>query len=95
MKRETNVNNPWQGEFRKAPLSIDLLNYAIESDTCYHNVQTNKFLVLSHLDQFTDDIPIIGGYRKYPTLIKKDTIVLELKKANPEITIISSSSEEM
>jgi adenylosuccinate synthase len=51
---EANVENKYQGEFRKTILDLDLLNYALEHDQRrVRNVQT-KNLVITCLDQMVD-----------------------------------------
>lgn len=55
---ETNVTNEWQGVFRKAPLSIGLLKYAVESDMSYHTTNVRRELMISHLDQL-EKIPLL------------------------------------
>lgn len=93
---ETNVTNPWQGKFRKAPLSIDLLKYAIDTDSIYHDAKVVKKVVVSHLDQFESDIPVLLCNQKYPIPLPHETLIREIYKHNPSIwTIKSSYSEEM
>lgn len=55
-ENETNVLNDWQGNFRTAVLDIDLLQYALLSDTNYSGLLT-KNLVITCLDQVGDAIP--------------------------------------
>jgi len=50
---ETNQTNEYQGDFRKAPLDLDLLKYAIDCDTA-HNVG-RKHLFITCLDQVDSD----------------------------------------
>jgi len=58
---ETNINDGFQGEFRKSPLDLDLLKYAVECDG-YHNPLSRKNIVITCLDQVPEDIPVtIGG----------------------------------
>ena len=57
---ETNVENTWQGKFRYAPFSMQMLEYAKSSDKCYHNVAGIKTsLVITCLDQFDQYIPVL------------------------------------
>lgn len=57
-ENETNITNAWQGKFRVAPLSLDLLKYAIMSDFCYHGKQeVSPQVIISHLDQL-EQIPL-------------------------------------
>lgn len=53
---ETNQYNPWQGTQRVAPLDIDLLNYALESDQNYSGLAKERRLVVTCLDQLLGDI---------------------------------------
>ena len=48
--RETNVYNEWQGHQRVAPLDVDLLNYALDSDRNFAG-SAPKNLVITCLDQ--------------------------------------------
>lgn len=54
---ETNRSDGFQGEFRKAPLDIDMLKYAIECDK-YHNPKSKRILVVTCLDQVPARIPV-------------------------------------
>lgn len=53
---ETNINNKYQGNFRKSPLDVNLLNYAISCDNQYNS--SNKNIVVTCLDQVSDVFPI-------------------------------------
>ena len=49
---EANQNNKYQGAFRIAELDVELLNYALSSDSPYHGShQVNNILVVTCLDQ--------------------------------------------
>jgi adenylosuccinate synthase len=54
---ETNRSDGFQGEFRKSPLDLDMLKYAIECDT-YHNPKSKRILVVTCLDQVPERIPV-------------------------------------
>lgn len=59
---ETNVLCEFQGVFRKAPLNIELLNYAIEADSALHSnlwSDIKKNLVISCMDQIGDNAEIV------------------------------------
>jgi len=49
-EHETNVSNPWQGDFRIGELDYDLLNHALAIDNVY-SVNQSKTLVVTCLDQ--------------------------------------------
>ena len=58
---ETNVNDGYQGVFRKSPLDLDMLKYAVECDE-FHNPYSKKAIVITCLDQVPENIPVtIGG----------------------------------
>ena len=54
---ETNISGGFQGEFRKTVLDLDLLNYAISCER-YHNLHSNKNLVITCLDQVPEKFPV-------------------------------------
>lgn len=90
-ENETNVTNPWQGEFRKAPLCLDLIDYAIKSDTSYHTLDTTKIIFMSHLDQL-DQIPVdVDGHIK---LLDKCELVTLIKNKT-DIRVTTLNSEEL
>lgn len=47
---ETNISHDWQGDFRRTPLDLDLLNYALGCDA-NHSGQVKKHLVVTCFDQ--------------------------------------------
>lgn len=49
---ETNKSGGWQGDFRLAPLDINLMKYALTCDAPYSK-ETNKILSLNCIDQIT------------------------------------------
>ena len=57
---ETNQTNAWQGEFRKSVLDLELLNYALMCDL-NHSKSLKKNLVVTCLDQLTDDLQITNS----------------------------------
>jgi adenylosuccinate synthase len=57
-ENETNVSHEYQGEFRKAPLNIDLLNYAIDIEKHY-SPNSHRKLYLTCLDQTGLKISVI------------------------------------
>lgn len=60
---ETNVENEFQGKFRRSPLQIELLEYSLNCDELYsHGLQKN--LVVTCLDQIEGPIPIIRDNKK-------------------------------
>lgn len=54
---ETNVNDGFQGVFRKSPLDLDLLKYAFSCDR-YHNPLSRKSIVTTCLDQVPEVFPV-------------------------------------
>jgi adenylosuccinate synthase len=56
---ETNVNDGWQGVFRKSILDIGLLRYAFDCDN-YNNPKSRKNVVVTCLDQVPDKVPVTG-----------------------------------
>ena len=55
---ETNVDSGYQGYFRKAPLDLNMLKYAMSCDN-FHNAESQKKLVITCLDQVNEDeIPV-------------------------------------
>ena len=55
---ETNVDTGYQGYFRKAPLDLNMLKYAMSCDN-FHNAESIKKLVITCLDQVNEDeIPV-------------------------------------
>ncbi|MFW6247157.1 MAG: adenylosuccinate synthetase [bacterium] len=54
---ETNTTNKYQGQFRKTVLDLDLLRYSLDCDN-YHNIHSNKMLVVTCLDQVPNEIPV-------------------------------------
>ncbi|QXV63622.1 adenylosuccinate synthetase [Mucilaginibacter sp. 21P] len=54
---ETNLSNPYQGNFRTAPLDADRIQYALDADAKFSgNVVKN--LVITCLDQLTPTFPV-------------------------------------
>jgi len=55
---ETNINECYQGTFRKTVLDLDLLKYAVECDK-YHNPISRRSMVITCLDQVNPEaIPV-------------------------------------
>lgn len=55
---ETNTYNPYQEHFRKSPLQVSLLNYALDCDRSF-TLDIPKHLVLTCIDQMPDSqIPV-------------------------------------
>jgi len=54
---ETNVNDGWQGNFRRSVLDLDLLQYAVDCDK-YHNPASHKNIVVTCLDQVPEFVPV-------------------------------------
>lgn len=54
-ENETNKSHPYQGEFRTAKLSEEMLNYALDCDNIYSR-GLNKNLVITCLDQYPIDV---------------------------------------
>lgn len=92
-ERETNVTNDWQGVFRKAPLYLGLLKYALDSDISYHHVTgINRELIISHLDQL-EEIPLINGHGGI-FLTDKDGLV-EFSSTLLNIPVLTHNSETL
>ena len=53
---ETNKSHKYQGEFRTAPLSPELINYALDCDNNYSS-KLKKNLVITCVDQYDINIP--------------------------------------
>jgi adenylosuccinate synthase len=68
---EINVFNQWQQNFKKGPLSIELLNYAIERDSV-NTHRKNNYLVVTCTDQLPADIPVIMS----------DNVIINMKLLN-------------
>ena len=64
---ETNVNNKWQGVFRKTILDIDLLNYSLECDS-HFSKNLDKNLVITCVDQINRDSFYITEKNKLKTI---------------------------
>jgi len=60
---ETNRFNPYQGEFRKTKLNLELLKYAFDCDNTYSN-QLKKNLIITCNDQYKMDQTILNSLRK-------------------------------
>ncbi|HYE53977.1 MAG TPA: adenylosuccinate synthetase [Chitinophagaceae bacterium] len=59
-EQETNVFNPWQGNFRKSVLDLDLLKHAILSDSHYSGM-ASKSLIITCLDQLDGQMNVTKG----------------------------------
>lgn len=55
-EKETNVTHAFQGNFRKAPLDKEILNYAINCDSNFAVPTIEKNLVITCLDQHQIDV---------------------------------------
>lgn len=74
-EHETNVSNNWQGDFRIAPFSPANLRYAIDSDSVYISDKwwVNKHTVITCMDHFTDDIPVLSDNFETIHLFSKES----------------------
>ncbi len=54
-ENETNKRHDYQGEFRIAPLDIDLLVYSLITDNVYSN-SIKKNLIITCMDQYAIDV---------------------------------------
>jgi adenylosuccinate synthase len=61
-EHESNVRQPFQGEFRRAPLDIEQLRYAIACEDQYSHGQ-EKYLVMTCMDQVDELIVCTSGER--------------------------------
>lgn len=84
--RETNVYNEWQGQQRVAPLDIDLLNYALDSDRNFSGTAP-KNLVITCLDQLKGalEATVAGKLRTF----NKPEAILPLLKVKPGHLLLS------
>lgn len=57
---ETNINNKFQGQFKTAPLNLELLRYALRIDKQYS--YGNHNLVVTCMDQIADSKILLAGY---------------------------------
>lgn len=55
IENETNVWNPYQTDFKKEYLSVELLRYALERDLMYNDQRICNHLVITCLDQLTNE----------------------------------------
>jgi len=68
---ETNVQGEFQGSFRKAPLDLQTIKYALSCDKVYNDYSISN-LVITCMDQVPERIPIMNGDKlahMYPSLI--------------------------
>jgi adenylosuccinate synthase len=73
---ETNVYNEWQGHQRVAPLDVDLLNYALDSDRNFSGTAP-KNLVITCLDQLNGQMEAsVAG--KMVTFAKPENLLRQL-----------------
>lgn len=88
---ETNVNNKYQGEFRKSILDVSLLEYGINKDK-YIRESDNKTLVITCLDHLTEysftyngDLIVCKNEKEF---VEKISDILNIKNV-----LISKSNE--
>lgn len=88
--RETNVYNEWQGQQRVAPLDLDLLNYALDSDRNFSGTAP-KNLVITCLDQLNGalEATVAGKLRTF----NKPEAILPLLKLKPGHLLLSYSDQ--
>lgn len=75
-EKETNQKNEWQGTFRKSPLDVDLLNYALSVDANYA-LQSKKCLVITCLDQIVGETLITKNGERITISTYEDLILDE------------------
>lgn len=87
---ETNVYNEWQGQQRVAPLDVDLLNYALDSDRNFSGTAP-KNLVITCLDQLNGamEATVAGKLRTF----NKPEAILPLIKLKPGHLLFSYSDQ--
>jgi adenylosuccinate synthase len=61
---ETNINNEWQGEFRKTALDLDVLRYAIERDPYISMNKSKVTWVITCLDHLQDEYVFTANGRE-------------------------------
>lgn len=74
---ETNVTNPYQGEFRKAPLDLNLIMYALQCDNYFSKHVITKNIVFTCMDQVNKNDIVVNedGYSNQRlTLHSADTL---------------------
>lgn len=83
-KEETNKSHPYQGEFRKTHLNLDLLNYAL---ACDDNFSSNlkKNLVITCIDQH----PIDVGYYLHCLNCHFDKVYISRGPSLTDITLFN------
>ena len=80
---ETNVDNKYQGKFRRSILDVSLLKYAMNKDE-YIRETMNKTLVITCLDHIEDYLFTFNGKKIYcddeKDFIKQISELLEIDK---------------
>lgn len=73
---ETNVNNLYQGEFRKAPLDLNLIKYALQCDNYFSKHVRTKNIVFTCMDQVNENDIVVNedGDHNRLTLHSADTL---------------------
>lgn len=57
---ETNYTHPWQGEFRRGTLDMNLINYAMNSDPVLRQDDVPKYMVITCLDHAKSHRLMVG-----------------------------------
>jgi len=86
---ETNVLGEFQGHFRKAPLDLETLKYAMSCDKTF-NQNGTSMLAVTCLDQIPERIPIINGDKidlLYPSQIGS------ILNISPQNILVSNSDK--
>jgi len=76
-EEEINVKNDWQGEFRTAPINLDLLKHAVKVDRAYNDSEMN--LCVTCMDQ-VDKTTIREIYTGFENRYESDTPTSDFKK---------------
>jgi len=90
---ETNVTNPWQGEFRKAPLDLEIMMYAITADNNFSKEANKKSLFLTCVDQICGLVPITDKETKILKRFTPKQLCQELIQYLSLDSVITKSAE--
>ena len=91
---ETNVHNRYQGRFRRTPLDLDLLRYAVDQDHIIReHLTSNVTLVVTCLDHMKDKwILTVDGMPMQFT--EEEQFLKQIHKAVPAVRVLLSHSPE-
>jgi adenylosuccinate synthase len=84
---ETNVMNEYQGSFRKAPLDLNLLEYALNCDKIHSGSVSKKNIVITCLDQVNEDEIVVNEGNDNVTLHSLETLVSQEVFSNYKVFV--------